>query len=364
MTARYRVGIVGCGEVTQILHLPSLRELDSLFEVTALCDISADVLDALGAEWPAARRYLDHSDLVRDPHVDIVLVANPHLYHAETALAAMEAGKHVFIEKPVCLTLREADMLIEAEQRTGAVVQVGFMRRHAPAFLEAEELVVARRADIRFARVHTMIGRNPFFIDGISRVIRDGALPRTMNAPTQATMRARVEEAIGPCDDERAIAYAMLAGLSSHDTSAMRTLIGMPRRVLYCAYRQAGRCLSAAFDYGDFVCQFETGVDSIPRFDSCLEIYTATDVIRVDFTTPYIRHQPAVLTHLSAVPPAGFASSTRTPSRTDTFVIEWQALHRHLNAGSKPRNSIADARLDLVLFRDMMSVANRAGGEA
>ena len=362
MIARYRIGIVGCGEVTQILHLPSLRELETHFEIRALCDIDADVLARLGAEWPGARRHANHRDLVRDPDVDIVLVANPHVFHAEAAIAAMEAGKHVLIEKPMCLTLAEADALLAAERRAGVLVQVGFMRRHAPAFIEAVALVGARRDDIRFARVHTVIGRNALMIEGTSRVIRGQAPPQGLSDDGRALMRARIIEAIGPVDDDKATAYTMLAGLSSHDTSAMRELIGMPGRVLYCAYRQGGRVISAAFDYGHFVCQFETGVDTIPRFDSCLEVYTSCDVIRVDYATPYIRHQPATLTHLRAVPPGGVETLSRMPSRIDSFVLEWRAFHRHLTERTPPRNSIRDAREDLVLFRDMMAVANRAPG--
>ena len=93
MSRVVRVGVVGCGEVAQIMHLPTLRDLPDLFEVAALCDVSARVLEKVGAEWPAARRYKDHRELIAVGGVDAVLIANPHVYHAPAALDAMNAGK-------------------------------------------------------------------------------------------------------------------------------------------------------------------------------------------------------------------------------------------------------------------------------
>ena len=86
---KVRVGIVGCGEVAQVIHLPALRDLADRFAVTALCDVSRKVLAAVGAGLPEAERFADYRDLVRSRRVDAVLVANPHVYHAEVALAAM-----------------------------------------------------------------------------------------------------------------------------------------------------------------------------------------------------------------------------------------------------------------------------------
>src|ERR1041384_3577505 len=95
---RLRVGIVGCGEVTQIMHLPSLAQLAEQFAVTALCDVSGHVLQTVGDQWRVAKRYHDYQDLMLQDDVDAVLVANPDAYHAEVALAAIAAGKHVLIE--------------------------------------------------------------------------------------------------------------------------------------------------------------------------------------------------------------------------------------------------------------------------
>ena len=133
----------------------------------------------------------------------------------------------------------------------------------------------------------------------------------------------------------------------------MRELIGMPDRVLYAAQHDGGRFLSAAFDYGHFACQFEAGVDRIPHFDAHLEVYTPTEIIRVDYDTPYVRHQPARLTRTTAATAAGVSVQSMFPTRNDSFVAEWRAFHRNIREGRKPKTTLEDARNDLVLARDL-----------
>ncbi|MFN2629636.1 MAG: Gfo/Idh/MocA family protein [Gaiellaceae bacterium] len=116
-----RVGIVGCGEATQIMHLPSLRFLADLFVVTAVRDISPTFAETVGHDWNIPVRVDDPDLLVSRVDVDTVLVATPDAFHAEVALSAIEAGKHVLVEKPLCMTLRELDAIDESQRRTGVV---------------------------------------------------------------------------------------------------------------------------------------------------------------------------------------------------------------------------------------------------
>src|SRR5262252_3295303 len=136
LKGRIRVGIVGCGEVTQIMHWPSLYQLSDRYEVTALCDVSPVILEKLGKLWNVQTLTTDQRELVKQSDVDAVLVANPNAFHAEATLAAIAAGKHVLVEKPMCMTRREAEEIIAAQKKSNLVVQVGYMRRYAPAFLD------------------------------------------------------------------------------------------------------------------------------------------------------------------------------------------------------------------------------------
>lgn len=349
-----RVGIVGCGEVVQIIHLPTFAQLAEQFRAVALCDVSATVLHGVGDAWGIAARFADYRDLVRSPDVDAVLVTNPHAYHAEVVLAACAAGKHVFVEKPMCLTLAEADAITEAAVRAGVTVQVGYMRRYAPAFTEACRIVREELGAIRLARVHAVIGRNALVIAPTARVLRGDDLPAAINAAGQELQTRRVREALGDAADRYAGAYLLMLGLSSHDLSAMRELLGMPQGVLYAAERQGGRYLSAAFDYGTYVCQFETGVDDIARFDAHLEVYGAKATLRVQYDTPYVRNLPVRLTLTEASGESGVSTRTVHPAWGDSFAMEWRAFHENVTEGKTPKTTPADFRHDLALFAAMI----------
>jgi predicted dehydrogenase len=354
-----RVGIVGCGEVTQILHLPSLAQLPEQFAVTALCDVSDHVLQTVGDRWRVARRHHDYRDLLAQGDVDVALVANPDAYHAEVALAAIAAGKHVLIEKPMCMTLREADAIRAAQERAGVTVQVGYMRRYAPAFVEACRML-PELGPIRLARVHDVLGWNALFIQGTSHVIRADDVPADVVEHGKQLRNALVAEAIGDAADGLGGVYGLLLGLSSHDLSAMRELLGMPQRVLYAARRQGGLYLSAAFDYGDYVCQFETGIDAIPRFDAHLEVYGQERVLRVQYDTPYVRNLPIRLSITEANGKGGVIERAEHPTWGDAFVAEWQAFHTNVVERRAPKTSPADFRQDLELFRDMIALMRGA----
>lgn len=350
--SRLRVGIVGCGEVTQILHLPSLYHLNHLFEVTALCDISPAALNGVGDVWNIQRRYSDYHELVTDANVDAVLVANPNVDHAETILAAALAGKHVLVEKPMCVTLEEADRVIAVERETGVTIQVGYMRRYAPAFIEACKRAAALDS-IRFARVYDFLGENRQFIEPTSRVIRSDDIPAAVKSASSERSRRKIEQAIGSVPAALGNAYGLLLGLGSHDISAMREILGVPRGVLYAAQRNDGRYMSAAFDYGDFVCHYGTGIDKIARFDACIEVFGVTSTIRVKYDTPYVRNLPIMLTVTEAESDYT-ASVKQSTTWGDPFVLEWQAFYENVTRRQPPKSSPADSREDLLLFREMI----------
>jgi predicted dehydrogenase len=352
---RLRIGIVGCGEVTQIIHLPSLAQLSDQFEVTALCDVSATVLGQVGDRWGVPKRLFDYRELVAQEDVDAVLVANPHVYHAEVTLAAIAAGKHVLVEKPMCLTPAEADAIVAAQERSGVTVQVGYMRRYAPAFVEACRLV-PELGEIRLARVHDVIGQNALIIGRTSRVARGRDIDPALVAAGNALQDERLAEALGDAPPALRSAYMLLLGLSTHDISAMRELLGMPKGVLYAAQRHGGRYLSAAFDYGGYVCQFETGVDDIPRFDGHLEVYGSERVLRVQYDTPYVRNLPIRLLITEANGEGGVVERAIHPTWGDPFVVEWQAFHQNVTERRRPKTPPADFRQDLELFLAMIAL--------
>ncbi|MCX7823936.1 MAG: Gfo/Idh/MocA family oxidoreductase [Verrucomicrobiae bacterium] len=125
-----KVGLIGCGEVTRFKHLVVLREAPGL-EVVALADLDEARLRTVADQFGVPHRYRDAEALLAHPGLDAVGVCVPVRAHAETALAVLDAGKHLFIEKPLCASLDEADRLRDRAGRAGVKVMVGHhMRWH------------------------------------------------------------------------------------------------------------------------------------------------------------------------------------------------------------------------------------------
>jgi len=104
------VGVIGCGEIAQLMHLPYLMELPA-FRIAALCDISPGTVDAVAEQYGVAARYTDHRALLDDPNVDAVVICTYD--HGEMVADAIRAGKHLIVEKPLAFTPQEARPLVE-----------------------------------------------------------------------------------------------------------------------------------------------------------------------------------------------------------------------------------------------------------
>lgn len=134
-----KVGLIGCGEVAQTVHIPTLGFLNDRFLITYLCDVSLQALDfcARRVVGPPPATTRDAATLCASSDVDVVFVINSSEYHAEHAVIALSHGKHVFLEKPAALSLRDLHSIIEAEAASAGTVMVGYMRRYAGPFVEA-----------------------------------------------------------------------------------------------------------------------------------------------------------------------------------------------------------------------------------
>jgi myo-inositol 2-dehydrogenase/D-chiro-inositol 1-dehydrogenase len=135
------LGLIGCGWVTAEQHLPALRHLPEA-RVVAVADIKPDQLKRVADRFHIERRYTDFRALLQDRDIEAVAVCTPPRFHVEAALAALEMGKHLFIEKPLALGLDEIDRLMErARESPRIVVMVGFNLRWHRLVRQAREMI-------------------------------------------------------------------------------------------------------------------------------------------------------------------------------------------------------------------------------
>jgi predicted dehydrogenase len=116
-----RVGIVGGGRIADLNKIGWLEHEHG--EIVAVCDVNQATRHARAAEW-SCRAYADLDDLLADPDVDAVEILTPHHLHSRQAVAALEAGKHVSLQKPPTTTLEEFDVVAAAAERAGTVCKV------------------------------------------------------------------------------------------------------------------------------------------------------------------------------------------------------------------------------------------------
>lgn len=122
-----RIGVIGCGGMgtTHYLSLKVLSEKEDDVEVVALSDCRKEFLDKAASYFPEAATYEYGMELIEKEQLDIVHICLPSYLHAEHAVKALEKGMNVLVEKPVCLTEEDCQMLLEAEKRSGKKVMVG-----------------------------------------------------------------------------------------------------------------------------------------------------------------------------------------------------------------------------------------------
>lgn len=137
---RVRMGYIGLGNRGDQVHDAFLEHGDQ--QTAAICDLREDYLDlAAKKSRGTPKRYKDYRKLLEDKDVDAVMIATPDHWHALMMTAACDAGKDVYVEKPLSLTVSEGRKMVQAAERTKRVVQVGIMRRSSPPLREASELV-------------------------------------------------------------------------------------------------------------------------------------------------------------------------------------------------------------------------------
>lgn len=122
-----KIGVIGVGSISEYHIKPYMKNPEA--EVVALCDLNEERLKKKGKEFGAAHLYTDYRELLKNDEIDSVSICTWNNSHAEIAVAALEAGKHVLVEKPLSITVEEAVAVQKAAEKSNKVAQVGFVRR-------------------------------------------------------------------------------------------------------------------------------------------------------------------------------------------------------------------------------------------
>lgn len=148
-TGKVRVGVLGAGSFAQGVHLPNLVKLRDKFEIRAVMNRTGSNARAVATQYEAAYATTEYREILRDPEIDLVLISTRHDMHGPMTLDALQAGKHVFVEKPLALTRAELEDIegfyasLPAGQKA-PVVLTGFNRRFSPPLTMAVDILAGR----------------------------------------------------------------------------------------------------------------------------------------------------------------------------------------------------------------------------
>ncbi len=154
-TKPIQVGVIGTGSISEF-HLHAYSKNPEV-ELAAVCDLNEDRARAAAAKFGAGTVYSDYRELLADPSIEAVSICTWNNTHAEISIAALQAGKHVLVEKPLCRTVEEALRMQDAVRSSGKQLQVGFVRRYeSKAALVRQFAEQGEFGDIYYAKASTL----------------------------------------------------------------------------------------------------------------------------------------------------------------------------------------------------------------
>jgi predicted dehydrogenase/threonine dehydrogenase-like Zn-dependent dehydrogenase len=145
---KIRIAIIGAGAFAKSIHLPNLQKLSHLYHIRAIVSGTGsnakETAQQIGADYAST----NYQDVLDDPDVDAVLICTRHHLHAQQAIQAAQAGKAIFLEKPMALNQEELERLVDVLHETKVPFMVGYNRRFSPAAQQIKDLVAGRQSPL------------------------------------------------------------------------------------------------------------------------------------------------------------------------------------------------------------------------
>ena len=194
-----RWGLMGAGAIAG-KRVASALAASRGSRLDAVCDVNQDSASALAGQYGIGRVHTDPEHLFSDRELDALYIATPVCHHAPQALAALEAGKHVLVEKPMALTVADGEALVATARRRGLTLSVAYYRRFFPSIQRAAQLIA----------------------DGVlGRIVMVVSVYHTWYAPPPQSWRVNPQEAGG----------GVLWDMGSHRFDLLTALLGQPQKV-------------------------------------------------------------------------------------------------------------------------------------
>jgi predicted dehydrogenase len=347
--SRLPVGVVGCGRIAQVMHLPHLVKLSDHFEIVAVCDVSPGTVDAVGEAFGVRRRSTSVHELLEEPIEAVIVLTSGN--HAPDATAAASSGRHVFVEKPICLRVADGLELVAVARRAGVRVMSGYMKRHDPAFGRLRD-ELEQTADVRLVTFTTMESpESPYLTHQpiLRAPMEESAVQAELRALREADDRL-VGEAIDSTDGTLISDYRrMVLDSMVHDLNLVRAVLGEPDVLEFARIRPQGVTAVLRVATAQAVLTW-VDLPGIARYRQELAVLAPDRRTRLEFPSPYLRNSPTRL-----VLEEGEAGTVRswvtaeTVSYEEAFELELIEFHAAVEEGREAVPDGLDGVRDLAL---------------
>jgi predicted dehydrogenase len=359
MTTALRVGVVGCGGIAQMMHLPFVAERPDLFELVALADPHQPTLEAVGRRYHVERLHADHRALLDEPLEAVLILSGGS--HCQAAVDAARAGKQIFCEKPLGENIGEVEEVAAAVREARVTLMVGYHKRYDPGYLFACEEVRKLR-DLRFARAEILHpvdarARDHHHIepppDPAQGARADGeATDGLVDEVTRGSSHARVAAIVGEqAPLAQQVATFLLFNSLIHDVNALRGMLGEPQDVEHVELWRDGRCLHVVLRWTDKLRGVLSWIylPGLRHYTEELLLVSPEGRVTVTFPSPYYRHFPTPV-RVESMDQGSLVQREVTVSYEEAFRAELHHFHDCVRRNAAPRTGIEDARADTLLL--------------
>jgi predicted dehydrogenase len=354
--APLRVGVIGCGGIAQMHHLPTLAERPDLFRIAALADVSRPVLDAVGDRYGVESRTGDYRELLDRPDLDALLLLASGC-HREAALDLVRSDKHLFIEKPLAFSLPETEEVARAAGGRRGALMVGYHKRFDPAYLKARE-ALRRVRGLRYAEVTVLHPDDDAYRthhallpprEGKPGERGEEELDRTtIDKVTTGAFRGCVDRVVG-AQAPLPVRVGALVLFESviHDVNALRGLLGEPEEVISAHVWRGGFAQSSLTRFaGDVVVSLSwISLPGLRHYEERLRFVAPRERVTLTFPSPYLRHAPSPL-EIERMDGEELVIERRTVSYEEAFRAELHEFRRCVASGEPPSPNVEDALAD------------------
>jgi predicted dehydrogenase len=354
-----RTGLVGAGLVGQAEHGFYLWEERDRFAFVALADASPTVREAVGRRYGLTTVAPDLAGIL-SCNLDAVVIAAPDPFHGDLAVAALEAGLHVLCEKPLALTVAECDRIAAAQERSGRVFEVAYMKRFDPAYRRALDFLPSKIEDVKLISVEVNDPDQAPFVAHLPMSLADdvpGALREEFRRKNTEQLWESGRRKLNDVE-ARALSGGFLSSLV-HDVAVvhgMLTHIGteLPAEAASGAIFDDGRGVQLAFALpgGGRVSMTHLNLAGVPDYTERVTVYCTDRIVELTFPSPYLRHLPTRLAvrRKGSAAPYELETSEYRVSYEEAFRDELRAFHAAATQQSPVQSTIAEARRDVELL--------------